>query len=103
AGSIYKEGGQSYPGFRSSDAGVHGRHAHAAYGDVAAVPVEGLKLDVAGRYEHYSDFGSRFIYKGTGRYDFSDAFALRGTFSTGFRAPTLAESFYSATNVSPTS
>ncbi|MGK3913754.1 hypothetical protein ABI063_14540, partial [Enterococcus faecium] len=40
AGSIYKEGGQSYPGFRSSDAGVHGRHAHAAYGDVAAVPVE---------------------------------------------------------------
>src|SRR3546814_15629959 len=29
-------------------------------------------------------------------------FALRGTVSTGFRAPTLAESFYSATNVSPT-
>jgi iron complex outermembrane receptor protein len=67
------------------------------------MPVAGLKLDIAGRYEHYSDFGSKFIYKGTTRYDFSDAFALRGTFSTGFRAPTLAESFYSATNVSPTS
>ncbi len=102
-GSIYKEGGQSYPGFRPSDAGVNGRNSQAAYVDVAMMPVAGLKLDIAGRYEHYSDFGSKFIYKGTTRYDFSDAFALRGTFSTGFRAPTLAESFYSATNVSPTS
>ena len=102
AASIYKEGGQSYPGFRPSDAGVNGRNAQAAYVDVALMPVAGLKVDVAGRYEHYSDFGSRFIYKGTSRYDFSDMVALRGTFSTGFRAPTLAESFYSATNVSPT-
>ncbi len=102
AASIYKEGGQSYPGFRPSDAGVNGRESQAAYVDVALMPIEGLKVDVAGRYEHYSDFGSKFIYKGTTRYDFSDAFALRGTFSTGFRAPTLAESFYSATNVSPT-
>jgi iron complex outermembrane receptor protein len=103
AASTYKEGGQSYPGFRSSDAGVNGRNSQAGYVDVALMPVEGWKVDVAGRYEHYSDFGSKFIYKGTTRYDFSDAFALRGTFSTGFRAPTLAESFYSATNVSPTS
>ncbi len=102
AASIYKEGGQSYPGFRPSDAGVNGRNAQAAYVDVALMPVAGLKVDVAGRYEHYSDFGSRFIYKGTSRYDFSGMVALRGTFSTGFRAPTLAESFYSATNVSPT-
>jgi iron complex outermembrane receptor protein len=103
AASTYKEGGQSYPGFRNSDAGVNGRESEAAYVDVALMPVDGWKVDVAGRYEHYSDFGSKFIYKGTTRYDFSDAFALRGTFSTGFRAPTLAESFYSATNVSPTS
>lgn len=102
AGSIYKEGGQSYPGFRPSDAGVNARTGKSLYVDVATNPIDELKLDVAGRYEHYSDFGSRFIYKGTGRYDFSDAFALRGTFSTGFRAPTLAESYYSATNVSPT-
>jgi iron complex outermembrane receptor protein len=103
AASTYKEGGQSYPGFRASDAGVNGRKSEAGYVDVALMPVDGWKVDVAGRYEHYSDFGSKFIYKGTTRYDFSDAFALRGTFSTGFRAPTLAESFYSATNVSPTS
>ena len=102
-GSIYKEGGQSYPGFRPSDAGSNSRRSEALYIDISAKPVEGLKLDGAVRYEHYSDFGSEVIYKGTGRYDFSPGFAVRGTFSTGFRAPTLAESFYSATNVSPTS
>ena len=37
----------------------------------------------------------------TGRYDFSPMFAIRGTISNGFRAPTLAEEFYSGTNVSP--
>ncbi len=102
-GSIYKEGGQSYPGFRPSDAGKHDRTANALYVDFATNPVEDWKLDIAGRYEHYSDFGSKFIFKGTTRYDFSDGFALRSTISTGFRAPTLAESYYSATNVSPTS
>lgn len=101
-GSIYKEGGQSYPGFRPSDAGRHTRSNESVYLDLAATPVDGFKLDAAVRYEHYSDFGSNVIFKGTGRYDFSGGFALRGTVSTGFRAPTLAESFYSATNVSPT-
>lgn len=102
-GSIYKEGGQSYPGFRPSDAGKHSRENESLYLDIALQPIEGLKLDGAVRYEHYSDFGSKVIFKGNGRYDFSPAFALRGTVSTGFRAPTLAESYYSATNVSPTS
>ena len=103
AGSTYKEGGQSYPGFRPSDAGRHDRQAESAYLDLSLNPVETWKVDGAVRYEHYSDFGSKVIYKGTTRYDFSPAFALRGTVSTGFRAPTLAESYYSATNVSPTS
>ncbi len=39
----------------------------------------------------------------TGRYDLTPALALRGTASTGFRAPTLAEEYYSATNVQPNS
>lgn len=102
AGSIYKEGGQSYPGFRPSDAGVHSRRNVAVYGDIALTPFTGLKLDGAVRYEHYSDFGDKVTWKVTGRYDFTEAVALRGTVSTGFRAPTLAESYYSATNVSPT-
>ena len=65
--------------------------------------MDGLKLDAAIRYEDYSDFGTTTTYKGTARYDFSPAVAIRGTIASGFRAPTLAESYYSATNVSPTS
>lgn len=100
--SIYKEGGQSYPGFQSTDAGTHKRTNYAGYVDLALSPVANLKLDLAGRFEHYSDFGSNTVGKLTVRYDFSPAFALRGTISNGFRAPTLAEEFYSATNVAPT-
>ena len=102
-GSIYKEGSQSYPGFQPTDAGSHDRENYAAYIDLALNPIEGLKVDAAGRYEHYTDFGDKLIGKLTARYDFSPAFALRGTISNGFRAPTLAEEYYSATNVSPTS
>lgn len=100
--SIYKEGGQSYPGFQPTDAASHSRRAWSGYVDISANPVEAWTIDLAGRYEHYSDFGSAKIGKLTTRYDFSPAFAIRGTVSTGFRAPTLAEEYYSATNAAPT-
>lgn len=100
-GSYYKGGSQAYPGFSPKDAGVNSRESWAGYVDLAVDPVEALHLDVAGRYEHYSDFGSVWTGKGTVRYDFSKSFALRGTVSNGFRAPTLAESYYSSVNVSP--
>jgi len=101
--SRYKEGSQSYPGFLLTDAGLHSRNSSALYGDVAGSPIAGLKLDAALRYEKFSDFGDTTVGKLTGRYDFTPAFALRSTLSTGFRAPTMAEQYYSATNVSPTS
>ncbi|MBC2666852.1 TonB-dependent receptor [Novosphingobium flavum] len=101
--SLYKEGGQSFPGYAQSDAGTTRRTAKAIYVDFAAKPVEGWSVDLAGRYEHYSDFGDTAIGKLTTRYDFSPAFALRATVSTGFRAPSLQEGSYSATNVGPTS
>jgi iron complex outermembrane receptor protein len=103
AGSLYIEGGQSFPGYSSTDAGRIDRTAKSVYANVIAFPVEDWTVDVAGRFEDYSDFGSTVIGKLTTRYDFSDAFAVRATVSTGFRAPTLAESGYSATNVGPTS
>ena len=62
-----------------------------------------LQIDVAGRAEHYTDFGDTQIGKITARYDINPQWAIRGTISTGFRAPTLAEEFYTAINVSPTS
>ena len=102
AGSRYFEGGQSFPGISLSDAGKHDRDSFGVYLDLALEPIESLKLNLAGRYEDYSDFGDTSVGKLSARYDFGPAFALRSTVSTGFRAPTLAEEFYSATNVGPT-
>lgn len=99
--SRYKEGGQSFPGYALTDAGKHNRDNYAIYADFAVSPVAAWQLDAAVRYEHFSDFGSTTVGKLTSRYDFTDALALRGTVSTGFRAPTLAEEYYSATNVGP--
>jgi iron complex outermembrane receptor protein len=101
--SIYKEGGQSYPGFQPTDAGFHSRKNYAAYLDLAVSPIQDLQVDIAGRFEHYTDFGDAKVGKITARYDITPQFAVRGTISTGFRAPTIQEEFYSATNVSPTS
>jgi iron complex outermembrane receptor protein len=103
AGSTYIEGGQSFPGYAKSDAGSIGRNAKAVYADVIVKPVPDWSVDLAGRYEKYSDFGDTFIGKLTTRYDITDTIAIRGTVSTGFRAPSLQESGYSATNVGPTS
>ena len=99
----YKEGPQSFAAYSLSDAGNFSRNAKSAYINFITKPVDGWTVDIAGRYEDYSDFGDTAIGKLTTRYDFSDAFALRGTVSTGFRAPTMGESFYSSTNVAPTS
>ncbi|MDB5907533.1 MAG: TonB-dependent receptor, partial [Massilia sp.] len=103
AASRYKEGSQSFPGFSLTDAGKHSRTNSAAYIDFNGQPIKDLTVDLAARLEHFSDFGNAKVGKLTTRYDFSPAFALRGTYSNGFRAPTLAEEFYSATNVSPRS
>jgi iron complex outermembrane receptor protein len=102
AASIYKEGSQSYPGFQPTDAGTHSRKNYAAYFDLAVLPINDLQVDIAGRFEHYTDFGDATVGKITARYDLTPELAFRGTISTGFRAPTIQEEFYSATNVGPT-
>ena len=101
--SVYGFGAASYPGFAASDEGSHSRTNSAGYVDIALNPVDAWKVDLAGRFEHYSDFGSAEVGKFTTRYDLTPEFAVRGTVSNGFRAPTLAEEYYSATNVTPTS
>jgi iron complex outermembrane receptor protein len=101
--SRYKAGSQSFPGFSLTDAGSHSRRNAAVYAEASFLPTPALTLDLAGRLEHFSDFGETLVGKVSGRYAFSPAIALRGTASTGFRAPTLAEAYYSATNVQPNS
>ena len=95
----YIDGGaSSFAGLTPTDAGSHSRTVGAGYVDLATNPIEGLRIDAAGRFEHYSDFGDTTVGKLTARYDFVPQFAVRGTVSNGFRAPTLAEGYYSATN-----
>lgn len=101
--SRFAGGASSFPGIQPADAGKHSRDNEAVYVDLATSPITNLQVDVAGRFEHFTDFGNTAVGKLTARYDFDPAFALRGTVSSGFRAPTLAEEFYSATNVGPTS
>jgi iron complex outermembrane receptor protein len=103
AASRYKEGSQSFPGFSLTDAGHHSRSNKAAYVDISTQPIKDWTVDIAGRYEHFSDFGNAKVGKLTSRYDFSPMVGVRATYSSGFRAPTLAEEYYSATNVSPRS
>ena len=101
AASRYQEGSQSYPGFLLSDGGHYSRNNVAVYLDLAGSPIDKLKIDAAIRWERFSDFGRTLVGKLTGRYDVSSALGLRGTLSSGFRAPTMAEQFYSSTNVAP--
>jgi iron complex outermembrane recepter protein len=101
--SYYGGGTQSFFGYSPNDAGTYKRDNFSQYLDISAKPVEAWLIDAAVRHEHYTDFGSTTVFKLTTRYDFTDAFALRGTVSTGFRAPTLAEGGYSGINVGPSS
>lgn len=101
--SYYGAGAQSFFGYSPNDAGTYKRNNFSQYLDVVVVPVEGWLIDGAVRHENYSDFGDTTIFKLTSRFDFSDAFAVRGTVSTGFRAPTLGEGGYSGINVGPES
>ncbi|MDE1916291.1 MAG: TonB-dependent receptor [Sphingomonadales bacterium] len=90
-------GAQGFTGFKDTDAGNFHRSNVSAYIDLDQQVTEKLRLGAAGRYEHYSDFGSTETYKVSGRYDFTHAFALRGTISSGFRAPSLGQEYFTST------
>ena len=90
-------GAQVFPGFQPGDAGDHSRTNYAGYIDLEASPIEKLLIGLAGRTEHYSDFGSATIGKVSGRFELFRGFAIRGAFNSGFRAPSLGQEFFSST------
>jgi iron complex outermembrane receptor protein len=90
-------GSQVFPGFRPSDAGSHNRSNGAGYVDLETDVTSRLLVGVAGRAEHYSDFGSTSTGKLAARFEPVRGFAIRGAASTGFRAPSLAQEFFSST------
>ena len=90
-------GSSVFPGFAPTDASDHSRTNVGAYLDLESQLTKQFLANVAGRFEHYSDFGQRLTGKVALRYQPTQRFALRAAASTGFRAPGLAQSFFSHT------
>ncbi|MRW90466.1 TonB-dependent receptor [Duganella sp. FT80W] len=103
AASYYGSGAQALPGLSPSSAGKHSRNIGAAYADFSTNFTKQWEGELAARYEHYSDAGSTTNAKLSSRYEFTPRVALRATASTGFRAPSLAQEYFSTLAVSPTS
>ncbi len=91
-------GAQGFPGIPANSATDVGRHSWAAYVELDTDIVEGVTPTIAGRYEHFSDFGSTWNGKFAARWEVVDGFALRGSISNGFRAPSLHQQFFSTTS-----
>ena len=97
-GSPTASGAQVFPGFRPANVTDADRTAIGAYVDLEANLTENFLGSAAIRAEDYSDFGSNVSGKIAGRYDFTDAFALRGSAQTGFRAPSLQQQYFATTS-----
>ncbi|MBB3345641.1 TonB-dependent siderophore receptor [Sphingomonas sp. BK069] len=90
-------GAQGFPALTQANALERSRRNGSAYLDVEAQLTDALLLGLAGRFEDYSDFGSTANGKASLRYDIAEWLALRGTVSTGFRAPSLQQQYFTST------
>ncbi len=95
-------GAQVFPGFRPSNAVDVSRDSFAGYAEVDADITKSFTLQVAGRYEHFSDFGDTVNGKVAARFEPIKGFAVRGSVSTGFRAPSLAQQYFATTSTNST-
>lgn len=67
------------------------RDVSALFAELNLPVVKELSLNLAGRADHYSDFGNAFSPKASVRYQAAPWLLVRGTASRGFRAPSLPE------------
>jgi iron complex outermembrane receptor protein len=97
-GTPKASGSEGYPGYQPSDANIAHRTNVSLYGDAAIDITKEWLVDGAARFENYSDFGFVNTYKLATRYKLTDNFNIRGSASTGFRAPSLQQINFSNTN-----
>ncbi|MEO6357738.1 MAG: TonB-dependent receptor, partial [Ferruginibacter sp.] len=90
-------GSQGFPGFSNTDQVNAHRTNFGIYGDAEINITKQWLVDGAARFENYSDFGSVLTGKLATRYKVADNFNIRGSLSTGFRAPSLAQINFSNT------
>jgi iron complex outermembrane receptor protein len=67
------------------------RHSKSAFAEFTIPVLRDLEVQLAGRYDHYSDFGSTVNPKLGLRWQPRENLLLRGSAGTGFKAPTLQE------------
>ena len=91
-------GAQGFPGIPPASATNESRHSYAGYLEFDSEVVTNLTATVAGRFEHFSDFGNTLNGKLALRYEFAPGYALRGSISNGFRAPSLHQQFFTTTS-----
>ena len=90
-------GAQGFPGYQPGDEADATRSCAGLYGDVELDVTERFLLGGAVRMENYSDFGFTTNFKLASRYKIASNFNLRGSVSTGFRAPSLQQINFSST------
>ena len=86
---------QVYGGFTPNNAISRSRNSISGYADFELDATETMLLALALRYEDYSDFGNTFNYKLATRIKATDNISVRAAYSTGFRAPSLHQQFFS--------
>ncbi len=87
-------GSQGFPGYSPANAVDRNRSNLALYADAEFNITKAFLIGAALRFEDYSDFGETFNYKLAARYNITKNLALRGSVSSGFRAPSLAQIYY---------
>lgn len=97
-GKTIAGGAQAFPGFRPDNEVNATRSSVAAYAAADLHLTPALLVGGALRYENYSDFGGTLNYKLSARYKLNADWTLRATGSTGFRAPSLHQRYFSATS-----
>jgi iron complex outermembrane receptor protein len=90
-------GSQGFPGFQPGDATDKSRNSWAAYLDIETDITDRFKVQTAARHEHYSDFGSTTTGKLAASFRVSQSLLFRGALSSGFRAPSLQQVYFSST------
>jgi len=87
---------QSFPGLQPSNEVSATRNNYGVYADLEWEPTEEFLIGGAIRYEDFSDFGDNTSWKINGRYKLGDnQGAIRASYSTGFRAPSLHQIYLS--------
>tara|TARA_B100000378_G_scaffold95302_1_gene75264 strand:- start:858 stop:3638 length:2781 start_codon:yes stop_codon:yes gene_type:complete len=98
AGATRTPGAQGVTGFTPDSAGRYRRHNWSAYLNLEQKVAQGVEVALAARHEDYSDFGTTNTWKISTRIEPLRGIALRGTVSTGFRAPTLQQRYYASSS-----